>query len=361
MEPSIFRQELFWWALGLVLGLPSIVVALGELSERFEQRGNPLAEGLRQVYYGVIPLLTVLFIAQQILGFSGSLPWLQAMETLFWISVLYASLTLIFNLSQFRQQRPAAWVNHIPVLVFALARVFVVFFVASHVLSGIWGFELGKVTTVVGIGSMVMALALRDTLSNLVSGFMLLADRPFKVGDYVVVDGQSMVVEDIGWRTTRFTHSEDDGLVIVPNGNLEKQTLVNYGQEGSRYLAHFYFRFSYDDPPNLVKQMLSDVIQDIDEIMTAPAPTILLYEYQEYAIQYRVSVYVDFLNLDTVWDQIKTKMYYMAKRYNLTIPLPTRILRHVDSPAAMPVDSHHDIVQMFRNVALFRTLPPEIL
>lgn len=361
MEPSIFQQKLFWWALGLVVGLPSMVIALGEFSERLERRGNPLAQGLRQVRYGVIPLLTMLFIVQQIFSLSGSQPWLRVIETLFWISVLSASLTFIFNLTQFGQQHPAAWVNRTPVLIFALARAIVVFCVASHVLAGIWGFELGQVTTVVGIGSMVIALALQDTLSNLVSGFLLLADRPFKVGDYIVVDGQWMAVEDIGWRTTRFTNFDDDGLVIVPNGNLGKQTIVNYGQEGSRYLARFYFKFSYDDPPNLVKQVLSEVLQDVDRIIPEPAPDILLYEYQEYAIQYRVSVYVDFWDMVTVWDQIKTKMYYAAKRYKLTIPLPARTLHHVDSSAVMTMDSHPDIVNTLRTVPLFRTVPPEML
>ncbi len=361
MEPSIFQQELFWWALGLVVGLPSIVITLGEFSARLERRGNPLAQGLRQVRYSVIPLLTVLFIAQQIFGLSGSQPWLQAMQTFFWISVLFASLTLIHNLTQFGQQRPAAWVNRTPVLVFALARAAVVFFVASHLLSGIWGFELGKVSTVVGIGSMVMALALQDTLSNLVSGFLLLADRPFKVGDYVVVDGQWMAVEDIGWRTTRFTNFADDGLVIVPNGNLGKQTIVNYGREGSRYLARFYFNFSYDDPPNVVKQVLHEVLQDVDNIMAAPAPEILLYEYQEYAIQYRVSVYVDFWVMITVWDQMKTKLYYTAKRYNLTLSQPEREVSYIERPAAKAVDSHSELVNALRTVPLFRTVPPETL
>jgi small-conductance mechanosensitive channel/CRP-like cAMP-binding protein len=360
MGYSIFQHDLFWPVLGLLAGLSIMVVVLGEVSERLEQRGNPLAQGVRYLRHLVVPLLAVLFIVRYILGMAATEPWVQVLATLIWVAMMYVGLTLIRNLAQSGEGQPNTWVHHIPVLVLVLVRALVVFGIVSHVLTYIWGFDLSDVGTVVGVGSMVMALALQDTLSNLVSGFLLLADRPFQVGDQCEIGNRFLTVREVGWRTTRFAQF-DRGVVIVPNGSLGKETIINHGRSASIYRVRFEARFSYADPPNLVKQALMDVLRHIDEIKETPAPSVSTFDYQEYAIVYRVIAACDFQHSAIVRDKFMTQLYYVAKRYQLTIPLPSRTLHHVEVPADTSASADQAILDTLQTVSLFRLLPVETL
>jgi hypothetical protein len=100
MAYSIFQHDLFWRVFGLLMGLSVVIVVLGEMSEWLEQRGNPLAQGVRYVRYLVVPLLAVLLIVRYMLDIAAEETWVRGLETLFWIMVMYAGLTLIRNLIQ---------------------------------------------------------------------------------------------------------------------------------------------------------------------------------------------------------------------------------------------------------------------
>lgn len=266
MEVSFFRQPLFLWAIGLTIGLPALMLALGELNDRLTRSGNPLAQGLRQLRYVVLPILAVLLIMRYILGMLGSETSVRMIETLFWMTVVYAVLTLLKNLIQLGEATPASRIARVPPLFFALGRGVVLFVVLSHILSGIWGIDLSKLGTVLGVGSLAIALALQDSIGNVVSGFLMLATRPFQVNDWVQVGGAWMEVKEVNWRTTQLTNFTDSGLVIIPNGSLANQKIINYGQEGSLHQLMMFFTFSYEDPPNVVKKMLAEILKLDDQV-----------------------------------------------------------------------------------------------
>jgi small-conductance mechanosensitive channel len=265
VDLSIAYQDLLWLVLGLVVGLPVLIVLLGEVSERLAQRGNPLAQGLRQFRNVVVPLLAVLFIMRYILGVASSARWSQVVETVVYVALMVCGLTFIRNLVRLAEIRPASRLNNVPRIFFALARALVLLVISGHLLASVWGIELSRLTTALGVGSLVMALALQDTLSNLVSGFLLLADRPFKVGDWCEIGGKRMQVQEVGWRTTRFASFETRGLLMFPNGSLGKEIITNFGQEGSVYTMRQRIGFSYDDPPNRVKQVLLNLLLNMEE------------------------------------------------------------------------------------------------
>jgi hypothetical protein len=117
MGYSIFQHDLFWRVFGLLTGLSVVIVVLGEISERLEQRGNSLAQGVRYVRYLVVPLLAVLLIVRYILAIAAEEPWVRGFETLLWITVMYAGLTLIRNLIQNGENQAENWVHKVPGLI----------------------------------------------------------------------------------------------------------------------------------------------------------------------------------------------------------------------------------------------------
>jgi small-conductance mechanosensitive channel len=101
------------------------------------------------------------------------------------------------------------------------------------------GLTITPILTALGIGGIAAALALQDTLSNLLGGFHLLMDRPAVVGDTVRLEnGMEGIIEDIGWRSTRIRGMGDDkGLIVVPNAKLAQSILTNrsaYGASDAR-------------------------------------------------------------------------------------------------------------------------------
>lgn len=136
----------------------------------------------------MLPVLALLLIMRHILSVEEAESSARLVATLFWMVVVYAVFNLVRALIQLGAEKPTAWHANVPPLFFALCRGAILFWAITHILSNIWGVELGKHTTAIGVGSMGIALALQDTLSNLVSGFLLIVDRPFKEGDWCKMD-----------------------------------------------------------------------------------------------------------------------------------------------------------------------------
>ena len=222
------------WEIGILCGFPLGLVILGELSERLERQGNPLAKGIRQVRHIVLPALGVLLIMQKVLDVSPDGAAIRLVETLFWLTVIYAGMTLLGNLMHVAELRPSALVAKIPAIFFGLSRAVVIFWVLYYVLGELWGVPLKTAGAALGVGSVGIAFALQDTLSNLVSGFLLIASSPFKVGDWIMVNDKWCEVLNINWRTTQLRRI-DHVLLVVPNGVLAKEAVENYGAKDSNY------------------------------------------------------------------------------------------------------------------------------
>lgn len=357
VESSLLTKELLGWGIGLAIGLPILVLVLGELSERLEQHGNPLAEGVRQIRHLVLPVLAVLLALRYVLGFAGSETWMRLIETLLWVTVAYAGLTLVRNLTQVGQLHPTVWVNKIPGLFFALARAVLIFYVISTVASGVWGADISKLTTWVGLGSAALALALQDTLSNLVSGFLLLADRPFRIGDWCRIDGTWLQVKQISWRTTRFEDA-NRGLVIIPNGSLGKRDIFNFGQAGTVYQWYLEVSFSYDDPPNVVTDMIKEVIAGMDNVIPDSC-YVFVAGYTDHGITYWALFSIDFWEFSSSRTQFFVRIYYAAKRLGLTLARPVEYKG--DLSDLMPKAAPPMIADMLRANALFESLPAETI
>lgn len=97
-----------------------------------------------------------------------------------------------------------------------------------------WGVDVGSLLAGLGLGGLAVALAAKDTLSNLFGSVTLFTDRPFQVGDWIVLDGQvEGVVEDVGFRSTRI-RTFPDSVVSLPNGRVADARIENMGQRRRR-------------------------------------------------------------------------------------------------------------------------------
>lgn len=113
-----------------------------------------------------------------------------------------------------------------------------------------------------GIGGLALALAAQDTLKNVFGSIVLFADKPFEMGDRIVVDGHDGPVEEVGLRSTKIRTLEGH-LVTVPNGQLANRTIQNIGQRPHiRRIANL--TITYDTLPEKIERAIEIVKELLD-------------------------------------------------------------------------------------------------
>lgn len=313
----------------LGLGFPLLGILLGEAASRLERQQHPLAVGLRQVREYVLPPLAVILVMRQLLSVAGKDSWARFVETLTWVAVIVAGLSLINALLTTKKQ-PIKWQIHVPSLFFQVARGVVILAIGYHILNGIWNISLTGLGSSVGIASAVIALALQDTLSNLVSGLLLLFAKPFRTGDWIEIDGkQGRVLEQNWWSVTI---QNPTMKLNIPNGVLSKASIINFGQEG--IWKSIYASFSYDDSPNEVIPALNTLTEGI-YLIEAKDPA-LVSSYEDCSITYKLSYKVLPEKDWIVAAELKSRLYYLTKRYGFTMPYPIQVQYRVDAKLGIP-------------------------
>ena len=96
------------------------------------------------------------------------------------------------------------------------------------IMLGRMGININALVATLGVSSLAIALAAQDTIANIIAGFLIMIDRPFFIGDTIMLpSGEKVKVQDIGIRRSKFT-SEDNAVIIMPNLELSKSKIVNY-------------------------------------------------------------------------------------------------------------------------------------
>lgn len=322
-------KSLLGWVLLLGLGFPLFGILLGEIASRLERQQHPLAVGLRQVREYLLPPLAVLLVMRQLLNVADKDSWARFVETLTWVAVIVAGLSLINALLTTKKQ-PIKWQIHVPNLFFQVARAVVILAIIYHILNGVWNISLSGLGSSVGVASAVIALALQDTLSNLVSGLLLLFAKPFKTGDWIELEGkQGRVLEQNWWSVTIATPVF---LLNIPNGVLSKAKIINYGQ--GPIFKNISASFSYDDSPNEVIPALNSLVEGIDLIEGEGSASI--DSYGDFSINYNLWYAVQPEKAPPVAAQLKSRLYYLTKRYGFTVPYPIAVQYDVDAKQGIP-------------------------
>ncbi len=363
MIERILGEPFFLWAVAIIVSTPLLMIGLGELIGLLERRRSPYVAFWRYLRHGTLPLAIALLILQFVLTIPADAGPLLLLQTLLWIMVAVTFLILVQGVTNAGTNKER-WEATIPGLFTGLARALIIFVPLYYILSSVWGVDLSNLVTALGVGSLVIALALQDTLSNLVSGLLLLADKPFAVGDWIEVDGHTGKVLDLNWRSVRLQVRGRDVLVI-PNSVLSNSSIYNYIMLDPSYREHIAVGFSYDDPPNKVKRMLLEAAIGSDQIMTSPPPTVLTISYDDSSIGYELVVYVKeyrspFARLQ-LRDEILTRIYYGAQRSGITIPFPIRTLYHFDGEQPDATAKQQELLSHLQPNFYFATLDEVVL
>ena len=162
----------------------------------------------------------------------------------------------------------------------------------SSVIMSRFGLNTNVMTITLGIIILGLSLAAQDTITDAISGFIVLADRPFRVGDVIEVDQVEDwgIVQEIGLRTTRVL-TYDNRLVIIPNSIIGKNLVVNYTYPDPSYREETRLLIAYDEDVKKVRQIILNTLQQVDGIITANPEKmikVLFTEIKGFALEFRI-------------------------------------------------------------------------
>ena len=151
-----------------------------------------------------------------------------------------------------------------------LARLVVVLVASAVVASSIWGVNLGGLLTALGVGSVVLGLALQDTVSGLFAGMSLLSGRHFKEGDWIESGGIEGKIVHMNWRTVTIETLDDEKLVVIPNSTLASEPFTVLTTATRTFGSNLQIRFAYGTPPAKAMSAVERAIESVDIVLPEP-------------------------------------------------------------------------------------------
>jgi small-conductance mechanosensitive channel len=310
-----------FWLFCVVIVFPLAMLLLGELLFRLKTSNPKLAEPIESLRNLVLPSAVIFIVLSRIVGRPDHGLFVRVSATVMWISIIYTSLTFV-NLIIFEGAPAGSWQSKIPKIMLDAGRLFLVLVGASIVLSTVWGQNLGGLITALGVGSLVIGLALQDSVGNIFSGIVLLFEQPFQLGEWIQVGETAGKVKEITWRSVHIL-TKAGNVVIVPNSELSKNRVRNYNRPNPYHEVDIYLTFSYDDPPNKVKAILLETAIGTEGVLSNPPPKVFTNDYGDFSIKYLIMLFVpDFSFESSIKERFLTRVWYATKRSGLTMPYP---------------------------------------
>jgi len=187
---------------------------------------------------------------------------------------------------------------------------------------GMIGIEMTSFIAILGAAGLAVGMALSGTLQNFAGGVMLLIFKPYKVGDYVEMQGYAGTVKEIQiFQSVLLT--PDNVTIIIPNSPISTGAMKNYSTQSERRVD-FIFGIGYEDDIDHAKSVLNRLIEADERIFKEPASFIGVVEHGESSINFSVKVWA---KAEDYWGIYFDMMENVKKEFDkekISIPYPQR-------------------------------------
>lgn len=242
-----------------------------------------------------------------------------------WALVCYVSdnIGVLFNLKSANTKINGVAVKFIANILKTIIVCIAIVMVVSEL-----GYNINGLITGLGVSGLAVSLATQDTLKNLVSGFVLIFDKPFDVGDFIETTDFKGTVEDITMRSTR-VRKLDDSIIIVPNSTLSDSLITNYAKL-TRKLVEFKIGLTYSTTHEALKNCEQEIYDYLDkhEMVDSKTIRVRFTEYDSSSINILIRCYIDTTDIE--------KYHKFLEELNFEIK---RIIDKNDTDFAFPTTS----------------------
>lgn len=206
------------------------------------------------------------------------------------------------------------------------------------------GLNLTSIAVIFTALSVGIGFGLQYIAADIASGFILLFERPVRVGDRISIGKEEGDVQSINLRTTVMT-TNDRVSVIVPNSKLVREQLINWSYGDPRARLSIHVGVAYGSDVNLVTETLLKATEEVDSVLSDPPPKVQFLKFGDWSMDFRLLVWT---NRPRLHAQIRSDINYRIERLfreaGIEIPFPQTELRVregsvlIDSQGALRVD-----------------------
>ncbi len=180
------------------------------------------------------------------------------------------------------------------------------------------GIPTTSIITVIGTAGVAIGLALQDSLSNVAGGFILMVTKPFKIGDYIILNGVEGTVTQIAILHTRL-NSASNQAIFIPNSQAVTATVVNNSANDTRRVD-MVFSISYENDFAKAQNIILEVLKNDPRVLQDPAPTVRMVEHASSSINIAVRPWC---KAEDYWDVYFNTMEAIRAAFianNISIP-----------------------------------------
>ena len=196
-------------------------------------------------------------------------------------------------------------------------------FIISAILAIVaMGVDLSNLAVIAGALSVGIGFGLQDVIKNLVSGIILLFERPFKVGDWVLIGGEEGKIKQINIRSTE-VETFNKASVIIPNATLISSSLTNLTHGNNWQRQTIAVGVSYDSDAEQVTKLLLECARSCKKVMKVPVPYVLFKNFGESSLDFELRIYVS--DIWSGWSAGSDVRYEILRRFreaNINIAYP---------------------------------------
>lgn len=308
--------------------------AVLRLDERIVQAAmHPL--GLAVVLLGVLSAVKALMLPEPIDRFATNLAISILIATAAWL-LFNLTDVLVHYIGRLAGRGETALDDQLLPIIRKSAKILIVIVAGIQVIEQMGG-DIKGLLAGLGLGGLAFALAARDSISNIFGSIVILADRPFRVGDWIEAQGQNIegVVEEIGFRSTRI-RTFAKSLVTVPNSVVANWAINNWSAMPKRRVK-LTLNLAHGTTPRQVETTVGkmrEVVRGHPMIDQEESPVVHLYDFGEGALQISVQYFtktVEWIEYLTVREEVNLAIMRILEELGVSIALPS-LSAHVPSP-----------------------------
>jgi len=202
----------------------------------------------------------------------------------------------------------------------------IVVMIAVIIFLGQFGINVTGLAAALGIAGLGISLAAKDTLSDAISGIIILVDRPFRTGDRIEISGLNTWgdVVEIGLRSTRI-RTRDNRLVIVPNSAIANSQVINYTYPDPRYRIQIEIGIGYGTDIEKARRVIVDTVRKVEDVLPDKPVDALYVEMGDSAMIFRVRWWIEsYVDTRHVFDRVNTALQKALDEAGIDMPYPTQ-------------------------------------
>jgi MscS family membrane protein len=222
---------------------------------------------------------------------------------------------------------------------FDIAATIIVVAFAAYALLQVWNIDATAWLASAGVVGIAVGFAAKDSLANLFAGFFIIADAPYRLGDYVVLDsGERGEVTKVGMRSTRIL-TRDDVEVIVPNSEMANHKIVNEsGGRWTKFRIRVKVGVAYGSDVDQVVALLERIARQHDQVCREPEARVRMRGFGDSSLDFELLCWVEEPSLrGLVAHELFMTVYKELRREGIEIPFPQRdvwVRQVPDAPAS---------------------------